>query len=163
MQSNKYLICNPLIFRFQASALLSLSIMSAVVTASSAARLFLTLFSNNSGFVGFILPLAFQIGLTLLITIASLLIAVKQGRLMLAQSSSTSHSGISKFYLSVAMIINGGVIYGLSIAILQERWPNFSMLSLHFFGVIVSSIIAINDYSFDIKPFSDSIHYDSIQ
>ena len=112
--------------------------MSATISAGSATRLFLTLFSNDYHSVGFAVPLGFQIGLTVLIIMASLLIAIKQGRLLTPQSTSTTSDGINKFSLSVVMIIKGGVVFGLGVAILQERYFEFSVLPLHFFGVVVS-------------------------
>ncbi|RDD45138.1 hypothetical protein TrispH2_002922 [Trichoplax sp. H2] len=121
----------------EAASLLSLSIMSAVISSASTARLFIDLFENDYNQIRYSMPTGFQIASTLVIDFVSLVIVVKQGKLLSSQEGRQSHRGISKFPLSIVMIITGGIIYGLGLAIFSERFFNFSVISLHFQGVVI--------------------------
>ena len=95
----------------------------------------------------FAIPMGFQMASGVLLGIISLITSIKYGKRITREETLTPNdsvdSAVNRFPLSIAMIIVGGALFGLGIALLQEQWHDYSIISIHFQGVIVSFIIIL--------------------
>ncbi|EDV21139.1 uncharacterized protein TRIADDRAFT_60414 [Trichoplax adhaerens] len=143
----------------EASALLSLGIVGVVLSPANITRLFCILFGGGYNQPRWYLPMTFEIAGTAVFGIVSLIVAIQQGKRIQNRGSisqSYAVSGINRFTLSIIMVILGIIVFGLAVAILQERWYRFSVISIHFHGVMLfaTGVIGLIAHDKDIAELN---------
>lgn len=126
---------------------MSLSVICVVSAPANITRGLSILFSGRYHNSKFAISIGLQIASAALIGIISLINSIKYGKRITREETLTPNeradSTVNRYLLSIAMIIMGGILFGLGVILLQKQWHDYSIISIHFQGVIVSSITVL--------------------